>query len=63
MKFSVIAKIVIATALLTSAGLAGMLSVEFAVSALVFAVVVRGSVYLIEKAITGARGAKELDRN
>lgn len=51
MKISKIGNIVSVVALLVSAGFAGMLSVEFAISALLFSALVRVSVHWIERAI------------
>ncbi|TPQ26894.1 hypothetical protein PL263_07385 [Methylomonas sp. EFPC3] len=50
-------------AALATAGLAGILPIDFVVPAVLFALLVRGSVALIEKALNGADQPKELDRH
>lgn len=63
MKISKIGNIVSVLALLVSAGFAGMLSVEFAVSALLFSALVRVSVHWIERAIDDSVDSNKFDRH
>ncbi len=50
-------------AFLTLIGIIGLLPVEFLISALLFALVVRGGLYLIHLAIASDPKAKEFDNN
>lgn len=63
MKLPKFGNTIVTVALLASAGFLGMLPMEFVISALLFAALIRGSVNLIEKAINGTANVKEYDQN
>jgi len=63
MKLPKFGNAIITVALLALAGLLGLLPIEFMISALLFAALIRASVSLIDRAINGAASIKDIDQH